>query len=883
MEGDWPRTGREMATKVRSFDWSATPLGPISSWPAELKSTAALVLESGFPAALVWGPELVTIYNDGFRPILGDKPEALGRSFAEIWSEVWAEIGPIVDRAFSGESTFIENFPLVINRSGKPEQACFTFSYSPVRAADGVVVGMIDTVVETTRQVRAEQALRDSEERLRRSLESMTDAVYIGTAEGITFANQSALAQLGFDSIDELKRDIHLIIEEMETRAWPTGEILRPDQHAFVRALGGEEVVLEVSVRHRRTGELRFLRSAASPLILNGEIAGAIAMNTDITERVRAEEALRASEALLSVVFESLPVGVGVVDAAGMLILSNPKMRRYWPTGIVPSRDDARHMRWRAYHRDGRPVARQDFPSARALRGESVLPGLEMLYTQDDGGEVWTRVAAVPIRDGDGRITGAVAVVTDIDVLKRTTEALRASEARLKAATDLVGLSSYTWHPLTGALAWDARLKAMWGLSPEAHVDQELWWSAIHPVDRPLVDAALAACTDPAGDGVYRVEYRVIGIEDGVERWVSSYGRTTFANGRPVGFIGAVIETTERKQVEQALRESEARLAAVFDALPVGVGFVDRTGTMLLSNREMQRYLPTGLMPSWDDARRWRWCARHPDGRPVEPESFPGARALSGERVVPGLEMLYTDDDNREIWTRVAAVPVSGGQEVVVGQIAVVTDIDALKRAQETQKILIAELQHRTRNLLGLVRRIARRTLKASASLEEFARDYDGRLAALSRVQGLLSRDSGYSAGLREVIAGELAPYVDGSGRVRIEGPDVQLSARAVQTLTLALHELATNAVKHGGLAGDGAKLAVTWQVEAGEAAQLVLTWAETGVRLVHHGTLPQQGFGSYLVERVLPTELDAETRMVFAPDGLRCEIRLPLDEDSRA
>lgn len=144
-----------MAEKVDQFDWSSTPLGPRSDWPAELQTFVRHTLESGFPAAMVWGEGLVTIYNDAFRPILGDKPEALGRSFADVWAEAWDDIRPIADRAFAGQSTYIEDFPLVINRTGEPEQAWFTFCYSPLRLGDQTVAGFMDTVVETTSTVRA--------------------------------------------------------------------------------------------------------------------------------------------------------------------------------------------------------------------------------------------------------------------------------------------------------------------------------------------------------------------------------------------------------------------------------------------------------------------------------------------------------------------------------------------------------------------------------------------------------------------------------------------------------------------------------------------------------------------------------------------------------
>ncbi|RKS88876.1 sensor histidine kinase [Sphingosinicella microcystinivorans] len=149
--------GGKMGDAIRAFDWSTTPLGPAKDWSPTLKSAVALVLSSRFPKCLVWGTELICIYNDAFEPILGSKPAALGRPFNEVWSEVWSEIGPIVERAFEGEATFIEDFAITLNRHGYPEQAWFTFCYSPVRDEWGNVVGMIDTVIETTAMIEAQR------------------------------------------------------------------------------------------------------------------------------------------------------------------------------------------------------------------------------------------------------------------------------------------------------------------------------------------------------------------------------------------------------------------------------------------------------------------------------------------------------------------------------------------------------------------------------------------------------------------------------------------------------------------------------------------------------------------------------------------------------
>ena len=155
-DGDPLNTPSTMRARVDAFDWDRSPLGPRTQWPAELETVVQQVLDSRFPKAVTWGREFITIYNDAFRPILGDKPEALGRPFSEIWAEVWE---PIAQSAMEGQSTFVENFPLVIDRRGMPEQAYFTFCYSPLRLRDGNVAGMLDTVIETTETVEAQAKL----------------------------------------------------------------------------------------------------------------------------------------------------------------------------------------------------------------------------------------------------------------------------------------------------------------------------------------------------------------------------------------------------------------------------------------------------------------------------------------------------------------------------------------------------------------------------------------------------------------------------------------------------------------------------------------------------------------------------------------------------
>ncbi|WP_395607686.1 response regulator [Pseudomonas sp. B22129] len=150
---NWLQSSSDMAEQVRLHDWASTPLGPLEHWPDVLKTTVALCFASSFPQSIIWGPSMTLLYNDAAIPILGDKPYALGRPFNEVWQEVWEEVRPIAQAAFEGHATYVENYPLVIERGNGPEQTYFTFCYSPIRDPQGTVVGMLNTVTETTATV----------------------------------------------------------------------------------------------------------------------------------------------------------------------------------------------------------------------------------------------------------------------------------------------------------------------------------------------------------------------------------------------------------------------------------------------------------------------------------------------------------------------------------------------------------------------------------------------------------------------------------------------------------------------------------------------------------------------------------------------------------
>ncbi|MGI4765361.1 MAG: sensor histidine kinase, partial [Janthinobacterium lividum] len=235
-------------------------------------------------------------------------------------------------------------------------------------------------------------------------------------------------------------------------------------------------------------------------------------------------------------------------------------------------------------------------------------------------------------------------------------------------------------------------------------------------------------------------------------------------------------------------------------------------------------------------------------------------------------------------WFQARALPVKDKGGAVVEWLGTSTDVDDLRQLRERQTILVAELQHRTRNLLGVVRATASTILRTSPGLEDFAADFQDRLGALARVQGLLSRlGDGEQVTFDDLIRTELsaagAPK-DDAARVLLDGPpDVFLRSRTVQTFALALHELATNAAKYGALKQPNGRLEVRWRLETQDGSAerwLHVDWRESGVVMPPDGDAPQgSGAGRVLIEQALPYELGAKTSFVMTPDGVHCSISM--------
>jgi PAS domain S-box-containing protein len=268
--------------------------------------------------------------------------------------------------------------------------------------------------------------------------------------------------------------------------------------------------------------------------------------------------------------------------------------------------------------------------------------------------------------------------------------------------------------------------------------------------------------------------------------------------------------------------------------------------------------------------------AIHPDDRDATLAAWQQA-AETGSYEIEHRIRRQSDGAYRWHQTRASAYATENGQEVEL--VGTSTDIHELRSLQNRQQVLLAELQHRTRNLLALVQAMARKTLRSAESLDAFANEFEGRLTALSRVQGLVASTTKGMLDLRPLLEAELKARGEWpSNKIRIDGPDIEIPTRTAQTLALALHELATNALKYGAIGQPSGRLDVTWRVEAadGQCPRIILEWTESGVSMPDVPST-RRGYGRELIERALPHQLSAETTMEFGSDGVRCVIVVPV------
>jgi PAS domain S-box-containing protein len=414
----------EMSALIRAKDWSKTVLGPSETWPPTLTLVVNLMLASGFPMAVRWGSDFVMIYNDAYRPILGDKhPRALGLPFREAWPEVQTQLGPLHEAILSGKRSafFAEDLPLRIQRHGAEyEDARFTVSYSPVPDASVPtgVGGVLITAVETTNRVLTEKALRSSEERYRSAMTlGRMGSWEVDFVKGIRTWTPEGMALFGLNLTDGLG---HVGGEKDEFRQamHPEDRHLLAQYHTLANTQDSFPAEYRVV---KANGKVSWLSGYGRVLDrqADGKAHRLINVATDITERKQVDAALGESE-------QRLRWLASIVESSDDAIISKNL------DGIITSwnKGAARIFGYTAEEAIGQPITivipqdRHDEERSiltRIRRGERI-DHFETIRQRKHGSLIVVSLTVSPVKNAEGKIVGASKSARDITEQKRAQE-----------------------------------------------------------------------------------------------------------------------------------------------------------------------------------------------------------------------------------------------------------------------------------------------------------------------------------------------------------------------------------------------------------------------------------------------------------------------------
>ncbi|GJE41524.1 PAS domain-containing protein [Methylobacterium soli] len=675
-----------------------------------------------------------------------------------------------------------------------------------------------------------------------------------------------AHVQLYNDAYIAIAKDRHPeLLGRPAAEGWPEvhAEVLVP---VMKRAFAGRATrIADLSVTllgHDGRSVQRAFDTTWSPIRDDhGAFAGAMELLVEVADRRREETNLRESEAQHRLLIEDWVQAVWETDGSGVVVADSPSWRAY--TGQTLGE-------WLGYgwldaiHPDDRSYAERQWREAISAHG---LINTEFRLRAPDGGWRWTNVRAAPVLNAGAHVEKWVGINIDIDIRKR-------SEERYRTLFD----------------AMDEAYAVVEVIRDESHAWSDFRFLEVNP-------AFMQHTSMPYPVGKTATE--LLGTPN--PRWTQMYGQ--------------VLDTGEPLRVQEA----EQTLGRIFDLNifsldrernRVAVLFTDITGRVcaeaaLRESEERFRALVTAggntiyrMSPDWRRMYQLDSATLAATAEPIEDwvekyilaEDLPRVRAAIDVAIdtksLFELEHRVLLADGSVGWVLSRAVPLLGPNSEIVEWFGAGSDVTTRREMQERQGVLVAELQHRTRNLLGVVRSIAQQTMAQTGPTEHFREQFNDRLSALSRVQDLLSRSDQEPITLRALIQTELDALGAGAmqDRIRLHGPFVRLRKATVQTFALALHELATNARKYGALTSEHGQLRVTWRTYAadGEGRRLLLDWVEEGISHPLEGrdaVSKRRGYGRELIERALPYVLQAETSYELGETVLRCSIDLPLSE----
>lgn len=457
--------------------------------------------------------------------------------------------------------------------------------------------------------------------------------------------------------------------------------------------------------------------------------------------------------------------------------------------------------------------------------------------------------------------------VRDISERKAVLAELAVTAARFRAATNIVNGVVWTNSPSGEMLGEQAGWSTLTG-QVRAEYEGFGWTDAVHPDDVDATVSAWSAAVAARQPATF--EHRVRRA-DGVWRIFSVRAAPTLnSDGSIHEWIGVHTDITEQRQAVEGLRESEARFRAMADAAPAPVWMTSAQGGVIFANQAFADFAGLGRDALLGEI--WISLIHEDDIQDVLSQR---TAARAGPSAY-SFEARFRHQDGDYRWMLANARPRFGAEGRFQGYIGMAMDLTTIKAAEVRQRLLINELNHRVKNTLSAVQSIARQTFRVEETPAHVRERFIDRLLAMSAAHDVLTRENWEGAAIDEIARQALQPFVDDrdAGRIEVDLPSFKVGPIAALALSMALHELATNAAKYGALSSSQGKVQIDWI--ASPPAQATVRWRESGGPPV--GSPQRRGFGSRLLERGLAADLGGQPNLSFEPAGVVCLLPLRLD-----
>jgi PAS domain S-box-containing protein len=609
-------------------------------------------------------------------------------------------------------------------------------------------------------------------------------------------------------------------------------------------------------------------------------------MTDVVVSQIRANDpgllVLDLAEARLGANFLDLvPAAVYACDAEGRILLFNRRAAELW--GREPALNDPADRfcgAHRLYRLDGGPLPHQDCPMANVLRTGVPVRDQEVVIEHPDGRRAVALVNIDPLLDQAGNLVGAVNCFHDITSRKRTeqlqlrarnevdalTKKLGQERDQSKALLDALPAAIYTTDAEGRVTYFNSAAARLWGCRPELGKAEFCGsWKLYWPDGTPMAHDECPMARALREQRSIRGERAIAERPDGTRIQFIPFPTPLFDDaGNLIGAVNLLVDAAEQQQFE----EVRQRLAAVVES---------STDAIVSKNLD-------GIISSWNKGaeRVFGYKAEEVIGRSIlllipahmhDEETEILRQLRRGERI-EHYETIRRRKDGTLIDVSLSVAPLYGSYGDVIGASKIARDITERKKAEARQDLLSNELQHRTRNIFSVVLSVVTRSFDGKRNVTAAKVAVLQRLHSLSQTHEMLIVNDWRGANLRDVVNAEMDPYSD---RIVVEGPSIDLNARAAQDFALAIHELATNAAKYGALSNGSGKVLIDWSVsDAGGENRFKFRWSEQGGPPVRPPR--KKGFGSSVVIRVMATHTDSPPVIEFAADGLRYELSGPLD-----